>query len=555
VKPLVLDWLVRHGVAAWLAPDYAMMVGLAAILSAVLVLRLARRDGADLAIESRALLLAYAAALVGGFAFEWIRALPTAIELRSPAPVIFAGRAAYGGLLGALLAPAFYLRRRPGAVIAFFDRAVIPMGLSFAFVRVGCFLEGCDYGQPTALPWGVRFPPGSLAARAHAASGWVPEGAFSLPVHPTELYESLLGLVALGLALPLLLRRRARDGRAFAVWMTTYALGRFFLELLRADADRGIYAGLSSAQWVSVAILACLLVTALRRRVRGRLPTATAAATAAIAILVTCAGVARAAGPATDVLVLRDGTRVAGKIVEVLPGDHATMMMPDGQPKTYPWAAVARVEMSGVVMTYDSAPTVSPSPQPSPASPGPPGPSTPAAPAPPAFSPVPSVDATSTLAPQHDRILTFRVAVVSSVTLARPDVPSGFATELDAFYRFRLDDHVRFELGLEGRELQNVEATEWSLGIPAALVFEVGRRVEFLVEGALFNTWFVWSGSSSSYFANTNAYGMRLGAGMQLALGSHLLLGASPLEFATTSSETVGVITAWEPRAWLGLDF
>jgi hypothetical protein len=168
---------------------------------------------------------------------------------------------------------------------------------------------------------------------------------------------------------------------------------------------------------------------------------------------------------------------------------------------------------------------------------------------------VPSVDATSTLAPQHDRILTFRVAVVSSVTLARPDVPSGFATELDAFYRFRLDDHVRFELGLEGRELQNVEATEWSLGIPAALVFEVGRRVEFLVEGALFNTWFVWSGSSSSYFANTNAYGMRLGAGMQLALGSHLLLGASPLEFATTSSETVGVITAWEPRAWLGLDF
>ena len=73
------------------------------------------------------------------------------------------------------------------------------MGISFALVRVGCFLEGCDYGRPTALPWGVRFPSGSLAAQAHAAAGWVPDGAPSLPVHPTELYESMLGLLALAL--------------------------------------------------------------------------------------------------------------------------------------------------------------------------------------------------------------------------------------------------------------------------------------------------------------------------------------------------------------------
>ena len=251
MRPLLVAWLARHGVPAWLAPNYATMVGLAAILGAVLTMRVVRRDGEDATLQARALLLAYVAALVGGFAFEWLRALPLAIALHSPAPVVFAGRAAYGGLLAALLVPALYLRRR-GSVLGFFDRAVIPMGLSFAFVRVGCFLEGCDYGRPTALPWGVRFPPGSLAAHAHAAAGWVPEGSFSLPVHPTELYESLLGLAALGLALPVLLRRPVRDGRAFAVWMTAYAVGRFVLEFLRADADRGVYGGLSSAQYVSI---------------------------------------------------------------------------------------------------------------------------------------------------------------------------------------------------------------------------------------------------------------------------------------------------------------
>jgi prolipoprotein diacylglyceryltransferase len=563
MKPLVLDWLVRHGLPAWLAPDYAMMVGLAAILGAVLAMRVARRDGEDLAVQARALLLAYAAALVGGFAFEWVRALPVAIAIGSPAPVLFAGRAAYGGLLAALVAPAVYLRKRPGAIAAFFDRAVLPMGIAFAFVRVGCFLEGCDYGQTTALAVGVRFPPGSLAANAHAAAGWVPEGAFSLPVHPTELYESALGLLALGLALPVLLRRRERDGRAFAVWMSVYAVGRFALEWLRADADRGIYGGLSSAQWVSLGILAALGVAAVRRR--SLPPSRVAAATVAVAGLLLAVRAADAkpnpapppppaaapAPAASDALTLKDGSRVTGKITEVTPGDHATLLFADGHTSTYPWAAIVKVEMAGVVMTYDAAPTAPVAPS------GPPPPALPAGtpPPPPAVGPSADTVAAPADSPQRDRILTFRVALVSQIVLARPDVPSAFATEVDAFYRFRLDDHTRLELGLEGRELQNVEATEWSFGVPADLVFEVSRHVEMLVEGAIFNTWFQWTGSSGNYFANTNAYGMRLAGGAQLALGPRVLLGVSPVAFSTVSSETVGVITAWEPRAWFGLDF
>jgi prolipoprotein diacylglyceryltransferase len=113
----------------------------------------------------------------------------------------------------------------------------------------------------------VRFPPGSLAALDHARRGFVPHGAWSLPVHPTELYEAAVGLIAAALAAIPVLRGR-RDGRAFATFLATYAVGRFALEFLRGDQDRGQALGLSTAQWVSVAIVAALIAAWARRRTR-----------------------------------------------------------------------------------------------------------------------------------------------------------------------------------------------------------------------------------------------------------------------------------------------
>jgi len=137
-------------------------------------------------------------------------------------------------------------------------------------VRTGCFLAGCDYGLPTALPVGVRFPRGSLAALDHARRGFVPHGAPSLPVHPTQLYEAALGLAGAAAA-ALVLRRGRRDGRAFAVFMAVYAVGRFAIELVRGDQDRGTFIGLSTAQWVSLAIVLALVAwVAIRLRAARR---------------------------------------------------------------------------------------------------------------------------------------------------------------------------------------------------------------------------------------------------------------------------------------------
>jgi prolipoprotein diacylglyceryltransferase len=272
MRPLLVAWLVRHGLPGWLAPEYFQLASLATLLGSALALHLAARDGASRRHTAYAIACAYVGALVGGYLFEALRAVPAAIGAGSWGPILHPGRAAYGGLLFAIAAAALYLHRAREPLAPFFDRVAVGVGLTFALVRTGCFLAGCDYGVPTAHAWGVRFPPGSLAALDHARRGFVPHGAPSLPVHPTQLYEVAVGLIAAALsAIPV--ARGHRDGRAFATFLATYAVGRFAIEFLRGDQDRGQALGLSTAQWVSVAIVTALAVVWERRRTRTGAPT------------------------------------------------------------------------------------------------------------------------------------------------------------------------------------------------------------------------------------------------------------------------------------------
>lgn len=486
MRPSLVEWLVQRGWPAWFCPDYATMVGASSILAAWLVLRQAERDGARVHVQARALAWAYVAALVGGYVFEWIRMIPVAIAERSVWPIVFAGRAAYGGLIFGTLAPVVYLKWRRETVLDFLDRATIGMGIVFACVRFGCFLEGCDFGRPTASWFGVRFPEGSLAAEAHTSAGWIPPGVASLPVHPTELYESGVGLLATSFSC-LLLRTRRRDGSAFAAWITTYALGRFLVELLRGDASRGHYGGLSTAQWVSVSLLVIVVAFILARRRPRRRWTAFVAAA-----VMTC---------------------------------------------TIPRTASADEPLPEL-----------PTPTPSPATEAPASAS-----ASPSRDDQVSADKLkgATDDEPRERVATVRVALASSLTLARPDVPSGWAVELDALYRLRLGKRLRADLGIEGRRYENVDAIHLSFGLAAELALEVGRHFELLTTLVPHHTWFDFK---SEYFTNTNAYGLRYGLGAQFPIGP-AVLGVAPLAFTTTSATTVGVISQWEPRFWAGASF
>lgn len=171
----------------------------------------------------------------------------------------------YGGLAGASLA-AWWLLRRDG--FPFWKAAdmagfAIPLGLTFG--RMGCLLAGCCFGATCSLPWAVSFPWLSAASEEQFRDHLLPSAkTWSLPVHPTQLYESAASL-AIASACALVVQPRKRyDGQVFATSMALYAVARFALETLRRD-DRGGALGLSTSQLLGVGLLTAAALVHWRR--------------------------------------------------------------------------------------------------------------------------------------------------------------------------------------------------------------------------------------------------------------------------------------------------
>jgi phosphatidylglycerol---prolipoprotein diacylglyceryl transferase len=158
----------------------------------------------------------------------------------------------YGGLMGASFATMLYSRVRKVPLWKLADVLAPSIALGYVFGRLGCFTKGCCFGSQCSLPWAVRYP------RGHET---FPPGAdAAIPVHPTQLYDSLLNL-GLYLFLAWLYRRKKFDGQVFAAYLIIYAFTRSLVEHFRGDYTPGhIQGGLTPAQWVSVGILAAGIV-------------------------------------------------------------------------------------------------------------------------------------------------------------------------------------------------------------------------------------------------------------------------------------------------------
>jgi phosphatidylglycerol:prolipoprotein diacylglycerol transferase len=285
MRPHVVHWLeqfVRPDVASLFAPTWFTCVGLAGLVTLVLMLVRARRHGVDPGAIASVVLWCYVAAVGAGIV---VPALIESVEhfvTTGRLHLRWSGMTSFWGYLGGAVAVALVCKREGLSLARIGDLAVIPLGVALVFARTGCFIAGCDYGKLSSVPWAVRFPAGSPAWRDHVRSGLIqPDTASSLPVHPTELYEALLGLAIVALALTLA-RRRRKDGDLFVVVAAAYAIGRIVIETLRGDAGRGIYAGLSSGQIFSLLVL--LAIAARFVVVKRRVLAAAAAATLALTV-------------------------------------------------------------------------------------------------------------------------------------------------------------------------------------------------------------------------------------------------------------------------------
>ena len=134
--------------------------------------------------------------------------------------------------------------RRRGVPLPFFADAVAPgIVTAQAVGRLGNWFNQELYGAPTTLPWGLeiyrRVDPatGISDPLAGVAVDHTPVAI----VQPTFLYELLWNLLVAGLVVWADRRFRLGHGRAFAVYVAGYTLGRFFIELLRTDPATRVF--------------------------------------------------------------------------------------------------------------------------------------------------------------------------------------------------------------------------------------------------------------------------------------------------------------------------
>jgi phosphatidylglycerol:prolipoprotein diacylglycerol transferase len=162
----------------------------------------------------------------------------------------------YGGLLGASVAAWFLLKRDRFPFWKAADMAGFAIPLGLAFGRMGCLMAGCCFGATCSLPWAVSFPWRSAASEEQFKDHLLPTAKmWSLPVHPTQIYESAVCLAIAAVCLLWVHPRKRYDGQVFVAFVAMYAVARFLLELLRRD-DRGGLFGLSTSQLLGLALLA-----------------------------------------------------------------------------------------------------------------------------------------------------------------------------------------------------------------------------------------------------------------------------------------------------------
>ncbi|HEY5836903.1 prolipoprotein diacylglyceryl transferase [Streptomyces sp.] len=141
------------------------------------------------------------------------------------------------GALGAWIG----CRRRGIALPAYADAIAPGIALAQAIGRWGNWFNQELYGKPTDLPWALKISEGGDRVA----------GTY----HPTFLYESLW---CVGVALLVIWadrRFRLGHGRAFALYVAAYCVGRAWIEYLRVDDAHHIL-GLRLNDWTAAIVFA-----------------------------------------------------------------------------------------------------------------------------------------------------------------------------------------------------------------------------------------------------------------------------------------------------------
>jgi prolipoprotein diacylglyceryltransferase len=148
-----------------------------------------------------------------------------------------------GFVIGGSVAVIYWLRYRLPAGETL-DAIVPGLTLAMTLERLGAFLDGRNFGEPTTLPWGITM--------------------WGEVRHPVQIYEMLALLIILGIVW-WQQERKPFNGYVFTLFAAMVAGSRLFLEAFRADATL-MSGGLRVMQPVGLGVMLGAVWYLYRRR-------------------------------------------------------------------------------------------------------------------------------------------------------------------------------------------------------------------------------------------------------------------------------------------------
>ena len=236
---------VLFDAGGWHVYSYGLMIALGCVGGvAYMAVRGKRETGMTFDQANNLFLLIFFAALVGGKVFLFFEDPDRYSD--NPSDLIKGtGFVFYGSFLFSVPTMLWYFKKHKLDTLKMLDVMAVTTCIVHMFGRMGCLLAGCCHGKPTDFFLSITY--------THPLSHADPKG---VPLHATQLYEAvLIGMLAfllIGLS-----DRRSYYGQLFVTYLAGYAVGRYILEFLRGDRQRGfiIDGYLSHSQLIAVVLL------------------------------------------------------------------------------------------------------------------------------------------------------------------------------------------------------------------------------------------------------------------------------------------------------------
>ena len=215
--------------------SYSVFLALGYVVAHWVVSADVSRRKMDPSLPATLLLACFIAGLVGAkILFLYQNATLTEF-LANPARYFISGYSSVGGLVGVFFALWIVSRARKADFQVLLDLVCPALILGHGVGRIGCFLNGCDYGTACSLPWAVSF-----SERV-------------VNVHPTQLYDTLF----MSLLFVFLWKIRTANrptGFVSAVGFVILGTQRFLIEFIR-ETTPSFIEGFSQAQLAALLLV------------------------------------------------------------------------------------------------------------------------------------------------------------------------------------------------------------------------------------------------------------------------------------------------------------